>query len=86
MVCAVRSLFLTFFFFSKISLSQYNLFIFRTWKFCQIGTELLMLLLRNDVPAPVCAVQLITDCCIHESLSIRKVTLFYHKKGYTLNT
>lgn len=46
-----------------------------TWKFCQIGMELLMLLLRHDTPTPVCAVQLITDFCIHESLSIRKVAL-----------
>ena len=34
-----------------------------------------MLLLRHDTPAPVCAVQLIAESCIHESLSIRKVSI-----------
>ena len=32
-----------------------------------------MLLLRHDTPTPVCAVQLIAESCIHDSLSIRKV-------------
>ena len=37
-----------------------------------------MLLLRHDTPTPVCAVQLIAESCIHDSLSIRKVRKNYH--------
>ena len=41
-----------------------------------------MLLLRHDTPAPVCAVQLIAESCIHESLSIRKVSIKFLQKQY----
>ena len=55
-----------------------SILFYRTWKFCQIGMELLMLLLRHDTPTPVCAVQLIAESCIHDSLSIRKVLTYDH--------
>ena len=40
-----------------------------------------MLLLRHDTPTPVCAVQLIAESCIHDSLSIRKVRTNDHNGG-----
>lgn len=45
------------------------------WKFNQIGTELLCLLLRHDTLTPACAVRLFTKGVTHDALYIRKLSL-----------
>jgi len=49
-------------------------FVDRTWKFCQIGLDFINLLLRYDAQIPSCAVDLLTQSSVHESLYIRKVS------------
>ncbi|KAL4238306.1 Proteasome activator complex subunit 4 [Mactra antiquata] len=45
------------------------------WKFSQIGSELLLLLVRHDVPLPSCAVELFVSKSIDDSLYVRKIGL-----------